>query len=126
MQPGIFCPLVSPRHVVSHHCIEYDQELAHSRCQCHLFVFTLLDEVPVKSTNDRIASCGTECRHVERCPDIGSTALNAPLTPGPPTITVNRRKARQGGDLLVIQLAQFWQFTQQGEDQGVTHAWHGG
>src|SRR6056297_1019804 len=125
MQARVFS-LVSPCHVVSHHCIQYDQKLAHSCGQSHLFVFALLDEMPIEPTNDRIASCGTECRHVECGPDIGSAALNAPLTPESPTIAVDRSKPCQRGDLLLIQLAQLRQFAQQGKDQCVTHARYGG
>ena len=103
--------------LVAKHCIENDEQLAHARGKGWLGMLAPGAQPQIEDSDGRIAAdCRDRC-HVQDAPDLGASAPNTTSAVQATAITVKRRQARQGGDLLAIEFSQLGQVGEQGPRQ---------
>src|SRR5262245_4259347 len=117
---------VGPTDVVTNHCVERGDHLAH---HCHdndLRQFSGGSATTVDPHEQRIPSAGAHRRHEEHVADWRATAPHATLSLELATLEGIRRNAYQRSDLLATHMAEFGQERNQGTGQHRSDARHGG
>jgi len=107
---------------MSEDSIENRQQFAHARGQGNFLRFARLAQPCVEGANHRIEAGGDQCRHGPRTPHACPPSPDRATAPPRAAIAVQWGNADEGGNLMLRQLAQFWQFGQQGRGQHRPHS----
>lgn len=102
-----------PFFVLSEHCVQDSQQLAHTGNQRHFFGFSGCKQTHVKRLYHRIKpGCHKSC-HVQGCSCPRSTAKNGSSTAHGSRVPVYRSNTYKCTDFTSREVAQFWHFCQQ-------------
>jgi hypothetical protein len=102
---------------VANHGIENDHQLAHAGGKCGFGMLAPGAQPQIEASDGGIAADSRDRRHVQDASDLGASAPDATTAAQATAVTVKRRQARQGGDLLAIEFSQFGQVCKQGPRQ---------
>src|SRR6195256_6719256 len=105
---------VGPNDVVTDHCVERGDHLAHHRHDRDLWQFAGSLETIVERLERGIPIAGAHRRHVEHLADVSTTTPDAPPALERAALEGVRRDADQRGDLLSVHAAKLGQQRNQG------------
>jgi len=104
-----------PGAIIADEGIEDGCELSHGGDKSDLGRFPVVAQALVEETEGVIMADGAECRHVEGTAHRGAAAGDMALAAELSAIVIDRRDADQGGELLMLDAAEFREL---GEEHG--------
>ena len=120
--PSSSSPAWRPASAIAKQTVRQDDQFSHYRCDSQLWRFSGRDHHLVFRAEFRIVPYANEGGHIERLPQMCSSALNVSLASKRAAVPSDRSKSCKTGGRLVIDEAEFGHFGQKHDRRSFANA----
>src|SRR5690348_16555912 len=95
-----------PRHLMSEHGVEMNQQFMHRGDQCDLRQFARRAPAAIGGSDRRVVCDGGHGRHIQGGSDVAASPLDSPIAMATATVVRQRRKADEFTDLPMTERSE--------------------